>query len=357
MKKKVTSVLLTSVMLCSLAVSGTSVLADEAADVSVCLVYSGMLGDQSFNDMCHNGMLLAEEDFDIEVKELEGSTSDEWQANLLSACEDGYDLVICTSSNLSEFLSEYHDSYPDTKFAIIDDTVEGDNIVSVSFAQNQGSFLAGAAAALFTQHDEIEGVNSDHIIGWVGGMDIPVLHDFYVGYYEGAKYVDPDVQILQSFVGNWTDPATGKSMTEAQYDLGADIVMNVASGTGAGILQAAADNGKFAIGVDDDQDSQYPGSILTSQLKRVDNAVYSVIQSVVEGTFEAGSSYMTLADGGVSLTDFSVMKEALGDDFPDEIVETVEELEEKIISGEIVVSNYEGYGPEDAVYADYGADN
>ena len=176
-------------------------------------------------------------------------------------------------------------------------------------------------------------------------MDIPVLHDFYVGYEQGAKYINPDITVLQSFAGTWNDPLKGKELTLAQYDQGADIVMNVASGTGPGILEAAKDAGKYAIGVDLNQDADQPGHVLTSMVKRVDTACYLTIQSVVEGTFQGGTtSYLTIADGGVSLTDFAVMKEALGDQFPTEIEEKVAELEEMIISGEIVVDNYEGFG-------------
>ena len=173
-----------------------------------------------------------------------------------------------------------------------------------------------------------------------------MLHDFYVGYEQGAKYVDPDVTILQAFAGSWSDPLKGKELTLAQYEQGADIVMNVASGTGPGVLEAAKESGKYAIGVDLNQDNDQPGHVLTSMVKRVDNACYLTIQSVVEGNFQGGTTqYLTLADGGVSLTDFSVMREALGDKFPEDIVEQCDELAEKIISGEIVVENYEGFGP------------
>ena len=218
---------------------------------------------------------------------------------------------------------------------------------SISFAQNQGSFLAGAAAAMFTEKTDIEGVNEDAIIGWVGGMDIPVLHDFYVGYEQGAKYINPDITILQAFAGTWSDPLKGKELTLAQYEQGADIVMNVASGTGTGVLEGAKEAGKYAIGVDLNQDGDQPGSVLTSMVKRVDNACYLVIESVVNGTFEGGSTrYLDLEQGGVSLTDFSVMREALGEQFPEDIVEKCDELAQQIISGEIVVENYEGFGPE-----------
>lgn len=315
--------------------------------LKVAIVYTGLLGDKSYNDSANIGAKKSADDFGVEVTSLEGLTAQEWEANLISACEDDYDLIIGASSNIADFIQEHGPNYPDKMFAVIDTTVDLPNVQSISFAQNEGSFLAGAAAALFTQHTEIEGVNDKAIIGWVGGMDIPVLHDFYTGYEQGAKYINPDIQILQSFAGSWTDPLKGKELTLAQFDQGADIVMNVASGTGPGILEAAKEAGKYAIGVDLDQDNDQPGSVLTSMVKRVDSAVYLTIQSAVEGNFQGGSTkYLSLAENGVSLTDFSVMKEHLGDKFPQEIVDKVDELAKKIIDGEIKVDNYKGFGKE-----------
>ena len=367
MRKRTLSIVLAAAMCASLTACGgggstaettaadSSNTETKAADASeksdkplrVCVVYTGNLGDKSYNDSCNMGAQKAVEDFGIELKSLEGTTAEEWKANLLQACDDGYDLIIGASSNIADYITENASSYPDTKFAVIDTTVDLPNVESISFAQNEGSFLAGAAAAMFTTHDEIEGVNSDKIIGWVGGMDIPVLHDFFVGYEQGAKYIDPDIQILQAFAGTWNDPLKGKELTLAQYDQGADIVMNVASGTGPGILEAAKDAGHYAIGVDLNQDNDQPGSVLTSMVKRVDTACYMTVQSVVDGSFQGGSTaYLTVADGGVSLTDFSVIKEALGDQFPQEILDKVQELSDKITSGEIVVENYDGFGPQ-----------
>lgn len=315
--------------------------------LKVAIVYTGLLGDKSYNDSANIGAKKSADDFGVEVTSLEGLTAQEWEANLISACEDDYDLIIGASSNIADFIQEHGPNYPDKMFAVIDTTVDLPNVQSISFAQNEGSFLAGAAAALFTQHTEIEGVNDKAIIGWVGGMDIPVLHDFYTGYEQGAKYINPDIKILQSFAGSWTDPLKGKELTLAQFDQGADIVMNVASGTGPGILEAAKEAGKYAIGVDLDQDNDQPGSVLTSMVKRVDSAVYLTIQSAVEGNFQGGSTkYLSLAENGVSLTDFSVMKEHLGDKFPQEIVDKVDELAKKIIDGEIKVDNYKGFGKE-----------
>jgi len=312
----------------------------EKKGIRVCIVYTGNLGDKSYNDSCNAGAKKAVEDFGIELKSLEGTTAQEWEANLVAACEEGYDLIIGASSNIADYITEHAPNYPDVKFAVIDTTVNLDNVESISFAQNQGSFLAGAAAAMFTQKTDIPNVNDAHVIGWVGGMDIPVLHDFYTGYEQGAKYIDPDVTILQAFAGSWTDPLKGKELTLAQYEQGADIVMNVASGTGTGILEAAKEADKYAIGVDLNQDADQPGHVVTSMVKRVDNACYLVIQSVVEGKFKGGSTqYLSLAEGGVSLTDFAEIKKSLGEKFPQDIVDKCEELSKKIVSGEIVVKN------------------
>ena len=325
---------------------GVAAMAAADDPVRVCIVFSGLLGDKSYNDSCLEGAKRAEADFGIELKTLEGTEATEWEQNLLAAAEGGYDLVICSSSNFQPYMEEHCASYPDVKFAVIDTTVPGDNICSVSFAQNQGSFLAGACAALLTTRTEIPGINDKKIIGWVGGMDIPVLHDFFIGYEQGAKYIDPEIEILQSFAGEWSNPLKGKELTLAMYDTGADVVMNVASGTGNGVLEGAKEAGHFAIGVDLNQDGDQPGAVFTSMVKRVDNACYELIKSVVEGTFQGNTtSYLDLVKGGVSLTDMAVVKEALGDKFPADIQEKIEELTDKVKNGEIVVENYEGFGP------------
>lgn len=313
--------------------------------LKVALIYAGFLGDKSFNDSAHEGALRAKEELGIELKEMESKEPTEWESNFVAMAADGYDLVIGVSTQFQEIMAKHCPEFPNTKFALIDGVVEGDNIVSSTFAQNEGSFLAGAAAAMFTTKTDIPGVNADKTIGWVGGMDIPVLHDFFIGYEQGAKYIDPEIKILQSFAGTFNDPLKGKELTIAQYSQGADIVMNVASGTGTGILEAAKEQGKFAVGVDLNQDDVYPGSILTSMLKRVDQATYLAIESVVKGTFDGGkTTYLDISNGGVSLTDMSTMKTALGDKFPQDILDKITELEAKVKSGEIKVNAYEGFG-------------
>ncbi len=315
--------------------------------LKVAVVYSGFLGDKSFNDSAHEGLLKAQKELGIEFKELESKEPTEWESNFVAMAEGDYDIVMAVSTQFEEILKKHAPNYPNKKFALIDGVVEGSNIVSTTFAQNEGSFLAGAAAALFTTKTDIPGVNPDKIIGWVGGMDIPVLADFFTGYEQGAKAVVPDIKVLQSFAGSFNDPLKGKELTVAQYSQGADIVMNVASGTGNGILEAAKEQGKYAIGVDLNQDDVYPGSILTSMLKRVDNAVYLVAKSVQDGTYQGGkTTYLDINNGGVGLTDMSTMKKALGDKFPEDILTKIQELEAKVKSKEITVNFAPGYGPK-----------
>lgn len=354
MKKNRISSLLSMTMLGS-AMILTACGSDEAAEstatekgndsIKVAMVYSGNLGDQSYNDSANAGAKQAKEDFGVEIKTLEGTTPEVWESNLLAAADAGYDLVITTSSNFEDYLKDIAPQYPDVKFGIIDTIVEGENIQSISYAQNEGSFLAGVAAAEFTKQANIEGVNEESTIGFVGGMDIPVIQDFLIGYEQGAKYVNPDIKVLTSFAGSWNDPLRGKELTLAQYEQGSDIVFNVASGTGPGILEAAAEAGKYAIGVDLNQDNDQPGSILTSMLKRVDTAVYTLIEDVVNDEFAGNTTLkLGLENGGVSLTDFAVIKEHLGDAFPQEVIDATLEAAEKIISGEIKVENAPGFG-------------
>jgi basic membrane protein A len=325
-----------------LAVScGSAFAADK---VRVALVLSGFLGDKSFNDSAYEGLKRAESEFGIELKVLESMNPADWESNLVAMAAENYDLVVGASTQLQEIIANYAGEFPDVKFAIVDGVVKAPNVMSAIFAQNEGSFLAGAAAALFTTKTDIPGVNSQKVIGWVGGMDIPVLHDFLVGYEQGAAYIDPETRVLVAFAGSFNDPLKGKELTLAQYQQGADIVMNVASNTGNGILEAAHESKLYAIGVDLDQDDIYPGYILTSMLKRVDMGTYLITKAVAEGKFEGGVTLMMdINNGGISLTNMEVMKKALGDKFPQDILDRINELEGEVRSGKIKVVTYEGF--------------
>lgn len=315
----------------------------------VCLM-TALLGDKSFADSAYAGGQRAIEELGVDLTHIQlDETTDDYMQAVMSACEEGYDLIVCGNSSYQEYIEAAAEAYPDQKFGITDTVATGANTVSATFAQNQGSFLCGYAAARFTEMTSIDGVNEDTVIGWVGGADIPALRDFFVGFEEGAKYYNPGITVLQSFAGVWNDPLKGKELTLAMYDQGADIVMNVASGTGVGVLEAAGEAGLYAIGVDMNQDADQPGHILTSMLKENGTAVYQIIKSAMDGTFEGGTSmYLDLAYGAVDTTDMSTIKETLSEEnaaLIDELLAEIAELKDKVASGELVVSNYEGYGP------------
>jgi len=327
-----------------LLVIATNINAQTNKPLKVALVLSGFLGDKSFNDSAYEGLLQAKKDFGIELKVMESNVPSDWESNFIAMAAGGYDLVLGCSTQLQEIIAKHAPEFPKVKFGLIDGVVKAPNVVSAVFAQNEGSFLAGAAAAMFTTKTNIPGVNSKKIIGWVGGMDIPVLHDFLVGYQQGAAYIDPEVKVLVAFAGTFNDPLKGKELTLAQYNQGADIVMNVASNTGNGILEAAKEANLYAIGVDLNQDAIYPGHILTSMVKRVDRGSYLIVESVVKNTFKGGQVFtMNVANGGVGLTDMSVMKQALGSKFPQDILTKIQQLTEDIKSGKIKVDTYPGF--------------
>ncbi len=324
------------------AASGTSTTSGKK--IKVALVLTGSLGDKSYNDSCYAGLQRAQKKYGIEVKVLESNNSSDWPTNLISMASAGYDLVIASSTQLEDTLKKEAPNFPDVKFGIIDDEVKGDNVISAIFAQNQASFLVGAAAAMATTNTKaFANMNDKKIISAVGGMDIPVIHDFMVGYEQGAKYIDSDMEVLVSYAGNFNDPVKGKELALAQFNQGSDIVFNVAASTGLGAMEAASTNNKYSIGGDTNEDSMYPGSVLISELKNVDVATYMMAQEVCENKFKAGVVKLNIKNGGVGCSDMSVMKEKLGDKFPEEIPEKLAQITADMKSGKIVVKHAEGF--------------
>ncbi len=305
-------------------------------------VATGMLGDQSFNDSMWAGLKRAQEEFGIDIKVLESDETSDWEPNLIAMAEEGYDLIVMPTQ-LVESLQKIAGNYPDVCFGMIDTEVEGANIQSALFAQNEAAFLVGVAAAAFTTHSEIKNVNGDKKIGFIGGMDIPVINDYLAGFEQGAKMVDPEIQVMVSYCGSFNDPLKGKELADAQYSQGVDIIYNLGATSGTGVLESAVENGKYAIGGDVNEDIKYPGTVLISQLKRTDTATYLMAKDVAEGTFKSGPVTLNLANEGVGVTDMSVMKEALGDTFPQELPGMIEEYKQKIIDGEIKVDHAEGF--------------
>ncbi|KPL84358.1 adenine nucleotide translocator 1 [Thermanaerothrix daxensis] len=301
---------------------------------------NGVLGDKSFFDSANRGMEMAKKDFGIEVKTIEaGIDPAKWKPALEdAAANEEYDILIVGTFQMSEFLQEVAPKYPDKKFIIYDVSVDYSkcdckNVYSVTYKQNEGSYLAGLYAGLMSQ---------SKIVGAIGGQDIPVINDFIVGYKQGAKDAGLSEQnVIVQYAGGWNDPAKGKEIALAMYQQGADIVFNIAGGTGVGIFQAAQEVNKYAIGVDSDQalivettNPEQAKHILTSMMKNVDNSLYRAIKLHLEGKLPYGQAEaLGIAEGGVGLA-----KNKYYDQFtPAEVKAKIDQAEKDILEGKIVV--------------------
>jgi len=316
--------------------TGETAPAEETFRVAM-ITAQGGLGDRSYNDSGYLGLTRAEEELGIEVQVIESPDPvSEGEQLLRTAAENGFDLVITLEYSHFDPLARVAPDYPDTAFAIVNIVVEGPNVISVLFDDHEGSFLAGALAALVTTMDGNDQVNPEAIIGAIGGTQSPGIDKFIVGYTEGAQYINPDIEVLSAYANGFGDPANGQELALAMYDQGADIIFQIAGGTGEGIFQAAEDTNHYAIGVDSDQDYIKPGFILTSMLKRVDVAVFDLCSRLVDGTLETGVVVeYGLAEGGVALSDMEYTLDMI----PAEFMEQIADIQQMIIDGEIVVTD------------------
>jgi basic membrane lipoprotein Med (substrate-binding protein (PBP1-ABC) superfamily) len=295
---------------------------------------TGGRGDRSFNDSAYAGVEAAIEEFGGEVQDLSPNSDASNRADLLTQLADeGYNPIIAVGFAYGQDVATVAAQYPDVTFAIVDSPA-GDvpNLTGLLFAANEGSYLAGVAAALKTE--------TDHI-GFVGGVDTGLIQDFNAGYVAGAEAVNPDITIDTEYISpegdfsGFNDPAKGQIVAQGMYDAGADIVFQVAGGSGLGVFQAAAASGGRAIGVDSDQyntveDPALQAVIMTSMLKRVDNAVQSFIGDFVDGNVEGGTDIINdLESEGVGLSTTG--------GFIDDIQEDIDSYRQQIIDGEIEV--------------------
>lgn len=312
--------------------------APAAAPKKVALIIAqGGLGDRSYNDLAYSGLEKAAKDFGVEIKAIESPDPvGEGEQLLRTAAESGFDLVITLEYSHFDPLARVAPDYPDTLFGIVNIAVDQPNVVSIIFKEHEGSFLAGALAAMVTTMEDNPKVNPDKMIGVIGGVQSAGIDKFLVGYEEGAHYIDPDVEVLKAYSEGFGDPAKGKELTLAMYEKGADIVYQVAGGTGEGVFEAAEEKNHYAIGVDSDQDYIKPGFILTSMLKHVDVAIYDVVSRLVDGTLEGGVTVeYGLKEDGVGLSPMEYTK----DQIPQSFLDKIDEIRDKIISGEIKVTD------------------
>ncbi len=250
--------------------------------------------DKSFNEAAYNGAEAFKAKTGIPYLEFEITTSAQREQALRKMARRETSVIVAVGFGLASSVETVAAEYPETKFTLIDAVVEAPNVQSVVFKEEEGSFLVGMLAAMSSKTGKV---------GFVGGMDIPLIRKFACGYEQGAKHVDPEVQILVNMTGNtpeaWNDPTKGGELARSQFDRGADVIFAAAGGTGVGVYQAAKDLGKLAIGVDSNQNHLHPGTMLSSMVKRVDVAVREAFATAQAGTWAPGIAVLGLAEDGV----------------------------------------------------------
>ena len=301
-----------------------------AADVKPAVVYDlGGKNDKSFNEAAYTGAERFKKESGIEYKDFEIQNDAQREQAMRRFARDGYSPIVAIGFSQAAALEKVSKEFPDTKFAIVDMVVETPNVRSILFSEHEGSYLVGVMAAKASKTGKV---------GFVGGMDIPLIRKFACGYVQGVKSVNPDAEVFQNMTGTtgaaWNDPVKGAELAKSQFDRGADVVYHAAGGTGIGVLQAAADAGKLGIGVDSNQNYLQPGSVLTSMLKRVDNAVYESFTAGAD--VETGFNVMGLNNGGVGYA----VDENNAALITADMQAALDDAEAKIISGEIAVHNY-----------------
>ncbi|MBP2017130.1 basic membrane protein A [Symbiobacterium terraclitae] len=251
----------------------------------------GGLNDDSFNAAAYRGILRAEEELGVDKIVIESKRQEDYPTNFQLLIDGGADLVWGIGFMMQAALDEMAQANPNQKFAIIDEVVNQPNVASVTFKEHEGSFLMGFLAGKSTKTGKV---------GFVGGMESPVIGRFEAGYRAGVKAANPDVEVIVVYSNSFVDPAKGKSDALAIYNQGADIIFHAAGGTGQGVIEAAVEKNLFAIGVDSDQNYLAPEHVISSMMKRVDVAVYEVIKMAVEDEFPAGQHVVLgLAEDGV----------------------------------------------------------
>ena len=269
--------------------------AASAQEVNPAVIFDlGGKFDKSFNQASFDGAERFKTETGIGYEEFELQNDAQREQALRRFAERGHNPVIVTGFSYGSAMETVAPEFPDTDFVIIDMVVEQPNVRSVVFKEEEGSYLVGMLAALASQTGKV---------GFVGGMDIPLIRKFACGYVEGVKAANPDAEVFQNMTGTtgaaWNDPVKGGELAKSQIDRGADVIYHAAGGTGVGVLQAAADAGKLGIGVDSNQNHLHPGHVLTSMLKRVDNAVFDAMMDVKDGAFEGGTDVLGLKEEGV----------------------------------------------------------
>jgi basic membrane protein A len=323
-------------MLMTAALMGCSVVASAAAwaaEIKPAVVYDlGGKFDKSFNEGVFNGATKFSKDSGVAFRDLEIQNDAQREQVLRKFAKDGYSPVMTVGFAWATALGKIADEFPNTKFGIIDMVVDKPNVQSIVFKEQESSFLVGALAAMVSKTGKV---------GFVGGMDIPLISKFECGYAQGVKYAsDGKDEVFANMTGTtpaaWNDPVKGGELAKSQIDRGADVVYAAAGSTGQGVLKAAADAGKLSIGVDSDQDYMFPGKVLTSALKHVDVATYKSFMDAKDGTWKPGVQVLGLKDGGVDYALDEYNKNLI----TPELKAKIDAIKADIISGKIQIHDY-----------------
>ncbi len=308
--------------------------AAQAQDFKPAVVYDmGGKFDKSFNEGVYNGVKRFMDETGVEVMEFEVTNEAQREQAITRMAQRGATVILGVGFSQADAIDKVAGDNPDKEFAIIDVYwLDKPNLRQYRFAEHEGSYLVGVAAAMASETGTV---------GFVGGMDIPLIRKFACGYKQGVMATNADATVIENMTGTtpdaWNDPTKGAELAQSQIDRGADVIYHGAGGTGLGVIRAAADAGKLAIGVDSDQAAVAPGSVLTSMLKRVDVAAYDTLMDAKNGEFTAGVQNLGLAEDGVGY----VADENNADLLTPEIRAAMEEAKAKIIAGEITVHDYE----------------
>jgi basic membrane protein A len=283
---------------------------------------SGGLGDRSFNDSAYAGLQQAQKELGIRFETISFSSDEDNLLALRSLNRQGYDLIIAIGFENAAYVETLSKEFPETRFAIVDAVVVGDNVASIVYREQEGDFLMGVLAAMLTQTGKV---------GFIGGMDISIIQRMESGFRQGIAYQDSTVQVLSDMAGTFSEPEVGKSLALAQYGAGADVIYNAAGRTGLGIIEAAKEADKLTIGTSGDQRYLAPGHVVGNRPKRVDTAVLTLLQELAAGRFTAGTLSLGLVEDGLSLGPFdeTIVSDAM--------LARLQDLKQQIISGDVVV--------------------
>lgn len=294
---------------------------------------TGGLGDKSFNDLGYAGAEKLKAETGVPIDVVEPKDIADYEGYQWAFAEDGnYAVIVSMGFDQADALSVVADEFPEQNFILIDNLINKPNVASVVVKNEEGSFQIGALAGLLAKEGKLPNMTKKNIIGMVGGMDIPLIRTFVAGYMAGAKYVNPDVEILVSYVGDWNDPAKAAELAKGMYEKGADIIWQGAGGSGLGVFEAAKKYDRYAMGVDSNQNPLDPKHIVASSIRRLDNIVYKFTTDALKGDFSGGDYHFGLKEQAAE-----VVTEGSEVSIAQEIMDKVAAVTQKIAEGKLIV--------------------